>query len=234
MAADNTVWYSMNINEFYVILAALGIRKWYGFGVSDEDMPGTCEDVNRLLADLYRNEVISFDDAKLVLEKGYSEVFDVLKEAGKCILSIGAEGSGKTVISYMSGDQVVMTERDHAGEATIRMSLTSKSRWPRAIMREVMDIDSISKGQVRISDEEVRTLNRKNMTAAETASSRDVLAVFDMIEIQTGSTEERLTIREKGLLQYMVYERSDSEDLSIMEGGLAETGRFLGKWSAEK
>lgn len=234
MAADNTMWYSMNLNEFYVILSALGVRRWYGFGVTDEELPASCEDVNRLLAELYKNEVISFDDAKVVLEKGYAEIFDVFKEAKKSVLSIRTSGSGKTVLSYHAGDKVVMTERDSADSSTIRMSLTSKSRWPRTILREVMDFDSISKGQARVSDDEVRTLTGDGMTAADVASLKDVVAVFDRIEITTGRTEERLTIREKGLLQYMVFEKMGAEDLYIMEGGLAEVGRFLGKWSGGK
>ena len=230
MAADSSIWYSMDKTEFYVILAALGVREWYGFGVSDAEMPGSCEDINRLLADLYQNEVISFDDEKLVLNKGYSEAFDVLKSAEKCVCAMGGRENGTTVLSYGSGGHMVMTEQDDTDSALMRFTVTSASAWPRMILRETMDLERITRGQVRVADEEVRTLTGRDMTAAEAALLPDVLAVYDMIDIHDGRTEERLTIREKGLLQYMVHDRAGSEEIAVMEGGLAEAGRFLNNW----
>ncbi len=224
------IWYSMDQREFYVILAALGVRRWYGFGIEDAEMPETCEDVNRLIADLYQNEVISFDKAELTLSGGYSEAFDVLKSAEKCICAVSGREHGSTVLSYGKGDTVVVTERDRANRDLIRFSMIRSSAWPGMILRETVEVDRIASGKAMVSDDEVRTLADRKMTAGEAASFPDVLGVYDIMDIRNGRTDERLTIREKGILQYMVLERACSDDIMIMEGGLSEAVRFLGRW----
>lgn len=229
MTSDN-VWYSMNIREFFIVLAMLGVHKWYGFGAGSTDMPESCEDVNRLLADLYQNEVISFDEARLVLEGDYKDLFDALKSSEKCILSISSHNNARTVLSYCSGDSVVVCSDDPSDSDFIRLTILSKSDWPYFITNEMMSFDRISTGSVIVDESEVRTLVGREMTPADVADLPGVITVFDTVDMSTGHTDERLSVREKGLLQYMVYERTDREDISVMEGGLTETVRFLDGW----
>ena len=230
MESDSIKWYCMELKELYLILASMGVKKWYGFSCDENMMPVSLTDIVKTIAGLHQNEVITVHDDSIVICDKYKNMLEILKNSEFSIFSVNASKRNSSVITYFYGDHTVVIEPDIYEKGVIQIIDLDKDKWPRFILKECLSFDSVTCIDKPVSGDEETTLSGKARSTLEVASDNDVLSVFDKVDNISGETTERMTVRERDAKQFITYEHKGRSMVNVMRGGVSEVKHFLEKW----
>lgn len=120
----------LNDEEFILLLAAAGVRDWYGIDIGKKaEFINDEGSVNRVLAGLYRKGMIDWGQEKARISDTARPVMKILKEAPVCIMCESMAAPGLISGSYCSDGRVVMIERSIAGDGELRLTAMSAKEW---------------------------------------------------------------------------------------------------------
>ena len=228
MISVSDKWYSVPVSGLFLVLASLGVKRWYGPDSQGCRAPGSAEQINRLITDLYQNGVIDLDGRKIIPGKDHAALFDVFSDAERCICEAGQSG---TAVSYFSKGRAAVMEPDGADSERVRMICMDADRWPGFILRECVGFDGIETCDPGAAVKAVKTLGEVSMSINEAADCEGVAAVFDDVDLTTGETRVRIMIRDVGIKRYITLEERGEEEVRVHGGGFSKAEELLGKMS---
>ena len=120
----------LNDEEFILLLAAAGIKEWYGIDIGKKaEFINYSSSVNRVLAELYRKGMVDWGPEKAKISESARPVMKVLKAAPVCITCESKAMPGLISGSYCSEGRVVMIERSTAGDGELRLTAMGSEEW---------------------------------------------------------------------------------------------------------
>ena len=132
---DN-IWYSFRTEELELLLAAAGTKSWYGPEKGLTRKAVSREEVNRLLAGMYRKGIVSFDDGRLVMADEQKKIAEVIRDAAACASSVCGVKSGVPYIAYFCTGKVVILRADVAGSGRVVIKMIDEADWPGFLLEE--------------------------------------------------------------------------------------------------
>ena len=139
---QDNIWYSFRMEELELLLAAAGTKSWYG---PEKGLAGKAisrEEMNRLLAGMYRKGIVAFDDGRLVMADEQKEIAEVIRDAAACASSVCGVKSGVPYIAYFCGGKVVILRADVAGSGRVVVKMMDEADWPGFLLEESLVIYS--------------------------------------------------------------------------------------------
>lgn len=127
--------YYIRENGLKLLLAGLGQHGWYGlFSVKispDSNTDAGYAAVHSILADLYQNGVIDWDDAKAAVQvrQPYAGMLSAMLEEKRCITVQMPEESAFVRCCYISDSAVVMTQKSRREDRMLGMSQLTVQGW---------------------------------------------------------------------------------------------------------
>lgn len=120
----------LNDEEFILLLAAAGIREWYGIDIGNKtEFIDDEAAVNRILAELYRKGMIDWGAEKARISESARPIMNVLKRAPLCIMCESTAMPDLISGSYCSNGNVVMIERSRTGGHEIGLTFMNAEEW---------------------------------------------------------------------------------------------------------
>lgn len=185
--------------ELYVLLNAYKIKKWYGFDISDDIK--TLNDVNRVIAELYRKDIVKWENKKAVVLPPFDAFFNVIKNSRHCICKVSSNSEESVKMYYLHGKNVALFEAgSRKGEYLISMmskgdlkiNFENDGIFPEEI-EPFENIDSLPSDYSDYGDKSPDECFKKG----------DVVCLLEKVDINSGKTVERVIIQDKGLTGFM-------------------------------
>lgn len=186
--------YYLTDYELYVLLAAYGKEKWYGFSQEKQgDWIRSVNDMHEILARLYQKGVIRWKGKKAVLTEPFLPMIQTLVRARVCVNARKLQERHSLSSHYFYDGQVVFLERSQRQADTLRLTQMHLGSWFDYLEEEGYFPDHIQDGD----DKEIFI----NMQPEKEFSSceKDAYAVLEKTDTWTGRILERLFVVEKGL-----------------------------------
>ena len=133
---QDNIWYSFRTEELELLLAAAGTKSWYGPENSLAGKTVSREEMNRLLAGMYRKGIVSFENGRLVMAEEQKEIAEVIRDATACASSVCGVKSGVPYIAYFCGGKVVILRADVAGSGRVVVKIMDEADWPGFMLEE--------------------------------------------------------------------------------------------------
>lgn len=120
----------LNDEEFILLLAAAGVRDWYGIDIGKKtEFIDDEAAVNRILAELYRKGMIDWGAEKARISNSARPLMNVLRQAPVCIMCESTAMPDLISGSYCSDGNVVMIERSRSGGHELGLTCMNAEEW---------------------------------------------------------------------------------------------------------
>lgn len=133
---QDNIWYGFRIDELRLLLAAAGAGSWYGPADGSSGKAIRQEDVNRMLADLYRKNIVTFEDGRLVMADEQKMITETIRDASAVATSYCGVKSGVPYTAYFCGGKAVIMRTDIAGSGRIIVRMIDGKDWPEFLLSE--------------------------------------------------------------------------------------------------
>ena len=158
---QDNIWYSFRTEELKLLLSAAGTKSWYGLGGDLSGKAVSREEVNRLLAGMYRKGIVSFDDGKFVMAEEQKKITEVIRDASAVASSVCGVKSGIPYIAYFCSGKAVILRADLAGSERVIVKTMDESDWPGFLIEESTAVRSTA-GAVGRKDADENTSAESN------------------------------------------------------------------------
>ncbi|MBR0308418.1 MAG: hypothetical protein IJH92_05955 [Mogibacterium sp.] len=203
----------LNNDEVRMLLVAAGVERWYGLDLSegkDDEMDESY--LNRILASLYRKQLVDWNDGRAHIAEPYKPAFRTLRDAGICIL-IENGHSGRVRACYCSGGNVVSVERRTASGHEIELCVQTVSEW-------LTEMQSPGIMPETAGEPEEGPLS---------APEPEPYVTFELRSVPDGSLLQSMAIREQGL--YAMMEMSEGGAVRSELYSREKAVKILKEWS---
>ena len=115
--------YFIKAVELELLLAAAGLKSWYGIPIAGTTKNIKKEDIHTILAGLYQKDYISWDDqssVEIVLKEPVASLTRTLRDATHCLKMELQDEEAPVVMVYTAGDKCLFLEESPWDQKTYR------------------------------------------------------------------------------------------------------------------
>ena len=203
----------LKVSEWNFLLAGLGVTDWYGLDGGQSVPESDPAAVHRMLAGLYRKEIVDWDGGQVFVKPPFDIIFASLLICRKCITIRAEKRETPVRCCYIGTEDVVLTEKSRReADALCVFSLPKEAFLAFALEQADMP-EGIFEG-----DE------------TDTGDGKEILA-FTLKNCRNGQTEDELAVEEAGLQTYLIKGVKKPERMVYRRQTL---GQYLREWIYEE
>lgn len=221
--------YYLTDAELMVLLAGGGRTKWYGLAQAERSVQtGTIDDIHVILARLYQNEWITWEENKAVLLEPIRSIVKVLVQAQVCI-NVRKNGSRLSLRShYIHENQVVFVERSQREAGMLRLTKICWEEWLELLSQESFFPEQLWEpaGQMPFYDCSLES----GKTLLECCGEPGVYSGFERVDADSGKITERLMVKETDFVYVLHLQKEELSVCSKCE--YAAWAEILQRWSS--
>ena len=182
--------YFFRISEWELLLAGLGVKKWYGLDGEESEEKMDKHAYHSVLAGLYQKNVIDWVENGVRIKVPFSKIFEELKNSRRCITIDRKNDEFPIQCCYIGTKGVVVTEKSQREINTLCVSYMVKETFTQFILEYLSEysegISMISETGLYVDEQEKFTLKLQ--------------------DCRSGERIAKLTLYENGLQTYLTVE----------------------------
>lgn len=190
----------MKEEEFYLLLAGKGVRRWYGLSSDRRESflrDTSKEAVYGVLAGLYQKGYVDWCEEQVAIAEPMDVILQALKDSAYCVM---AEQEGERQSYYLSYGKIVLVEESKRQRGRLKLTLLTKEEFLNNLW------------------EEGYLPKREGVTAFDGQEGSRVKKVYDrailrFLQVEDGRQMERLIIKEMGMEVLVTWEHDFSEEI---------------------
>ncbi len=121
--------YYLKEAEVKLLLAGLGIKRWYGFFSEEAAGRMPPEAFHRVLAGLYQKGVVAWEQGDALVRQPYARMLAAMLKEKRCITMQVAGCTHPLRCCYIAGPEVVVMQKSQREHATVGLSEMSAENW---------------------------------------------------------------------------------------------------------
>lgn len=200
--------YYINEEGLKLVLAGIGVESLYGFSKTEDQDEVTKEDVNKLLAYLYQEGYVTWEEGNIRLLEPLNSLAEILVKAVNCIM-IEREESSK--VCYCGGDKVLVTEWGNQDQDKLRFSIWESPEF----MESLWDAEVFPEEELDDAPDLKEEVH-------------NIQTVFTLADKKTGQTKCIMKVFEEGIFTYISITEDTEESISLYNREQMEN--ILGNW----
>lgn len=193
-------------NEFYLLLAGNGVKKWYGLSNDQRDRiidEGLKEDVYRALTGLYQKGYVDWNEDMVDINDQMIPIVETLKDAQYCMI-VEKEQERKSY--YLSFGKVVLVEKSRVQAGKMKLSIFSKEELIDIFLEEAYFpkkeecLDSDCSDPILWNEDDMYHI-----------------VSFVLLRADNGREIERIDIKESGLMTFTIWRYGLDREIMIYQ-----------------
>lgn len=204
MKGIHNMKYYLSEKEFFLILSAMGMTRWFGIQLTEKFNVSSEEESHRTLAGLCEKQIIGFSDTEQIfLKEPFDLMFAVLNLAEQCILSKRAEGTEDVICHYIVQDAVVSVYGEPRQKNTLCISCMDMTSWTEYLWEDGYFPETVL-GE-KDEPEIVQEISDLQYCSIENFNSANVDSVFEIMQMTTGKMKKKLICCDRGECSYLYF-----------------------------
>jgi len=188
-------YYYLNRIELNVLFAASGVENWFGPMKSvvtnddNSDTVNSLDDINHVIADLYRKEILEWSDGIATVAEPIARIMHILGNSDICIMKIKEDDPEDTSYIYPLGDLAAEVSVSRNDTDLLELSLVNVSDWIESLTSDEFFPDVFG-----------------DVPEILPSASDELYSSLETYDTHTGKMIHKLSSEDKGVYSVLFYE----------------------------